>query len=415
METQLQSQFFERAETAVGALAAAGLRRWRAKPVDVQALCELPLVQAQLGELGAGSEADVDARRDAVEPAVVAAIKGLPHPYYTTALEHFGLDDTGEKPLGKVAREENAAAVLERSQRWYFEAGRSPDYLGKTPSEYIIALVTVALCGIPDPVAYLAREAASDRLSDPAETEPTLPTPRERVRRRAFSRPTLICFAAVAALALIGVGAWGLAALRGSASAIPPPGSIVDATNGKVYPPQASGRLAVASAASLDTENMVRFCDPAITHPCAFLGVLSEPSTARVDDRLNFRLYLRNPDATPISLLKLRVFWEEARKAIFVELKWLGVATKRTHSFERELAGRPEPMSEKFGFHVTFTGAYGNSLAYIPGTTAIYTAPQEGVGNKIARLPDGIMDTGIAISEVEAPRYVAFSTEAISG
>jgi hypothetical protein len=125
--------------------------------MDIQVLCNLPLVREQFAELGAGSDADLDVRRDAIEQALAAAIKSLPDPFYIAALEHFGLEDKGEKPLGKVAREERAAAVLERSHRWYVEAGRSNDYLGMTPSRYVIALVTFALCGNPDPITDFSR------------------------------------------------------------------------------------------------------------------------------------------------------------------------------------------------------------------------------------------------------------------
>jgi hypothetical protein len=166
LETQLQSQILERAEPVVGAIAASGLRRWRVEPINIEPLFALSLVQAELAAIGTGSETDVDARRDAVDAAIRAAIKRLPEPFYAAAQAHFGADDEGEKPLGKGDREEAAAAVLGRSGRWYVQVGRSTKYLDKTPSEYVVALVTCALGGIADPTSHLAQRALSEPSAD---------------------------------------------------------------------------------------------------------------------------------------------------------------------------------------------------------------------------------------------------------
>jgi hypothetical protein len=187
LETPLQSQILDRAEPVVAAIAAAGLRRWRVEPIDIEALIALSLVQNELVAIGVGSEVDADARRDAVDAAIREAIKQLPEPYYAAALAHFGADDEGEKTLGKGGREEAAAAVLGRSGKWYFNAGRSAKYLDKTPSEYVIALVTCALGGIADPVSHLARGAASEPA---AESSPGAQDDPASVRRRRLHPPS---------------------------------------------------------------------------------------------------------------------------------------------------------------------------------------------------------------------------------
>ncbi len=104
--------------------------------------------------------------------AIGAAMRVLPEPFYGAARDHFGFTDTAtdEKAIGKVERERLAAYHLGRTtHRWYYQSGRSADYQGRTPSEYVIALVTYALCGIADPVAYIAKHEEAG-LASPSAT-----------------------------------------------------------------------------------------------------------------------------------------------------------------------------------------------------------------------------------------------------
>jgi hypothetical protein len=277
----------------------------------------------------------------------------------------------------------------------------------------VLDRVAAAITLVETALSATASELAKPATVAAVEVEGLAPVSEMRQKRlRKISWSIAALGAAIVAFLILGVLTLGNDP-AGNAAAIPPPGSIVDATNGKVYPPQAASRFTAASPGSLDTL-VLQSCDPEITKPCVFSGEPNEHlPVARRGDKINFRLYLHNPFDGPISLLKIRVYWEGERHAIFVELQWLGIAGKRRHSFEPERAGQPEPYSDRGGFGVTFINQRGGSLAYIPGSAAIYTSPQEGTGNRVAHLPDGIMDTGIAITDVAAPRYITFSTQAL--
>ena len=382
METQLQSQLFERGETAVGALAAAGLRSWRTRPLDVQVLCELPLVQAQFAQLGAGSEADVDARRDAVELAVIAAIKSLPHPYYTTALEHFGLDDTGAKPLGKGAREKHAAAVLEKGQRWYSEAGRSPAYLDKTPSEYVIALVTAALCGAADPQACVAQLHASSLQPRPTAAGRILTGRRLGV---------LLLVLVGLCLALVVLAEPGPTKRPRQ---LPAAGSVVNATNGEVVGAP-SHRVRPPSPGGVTLGFQLDACVEDAHGGCRYESAAH--TRADLGDAVRFRLRLDEEYLSPVSELKL-----SATAISRVRDAEVGVVAEWNPP-----GGGPSVESTSVSTVIQLPESSGGTgtryLSYVVGSTRLYAPPHtaDGEGELIARLPDGLFGSqGITFTAV---------------
>jgi hypothetical protein len=387
LETSAVEPSFASVELAVSKLAAAGMRRWRAEPVDVEALCEAPLVRERLLALGAGSENDVDAQRDAVEEGVMAAIKSLPHPYYTAAGKHFGLDDHDAKPLGKIDREQEAATALDgKSQRWYFEAGRSAKYLDKTPSQYVIALVACALYGIADPVSYLSRQATTTEAQSP--DTPLEPTPPLRDRRRRVR--LLVLLVAVVFFAAVVAAVSGFFNIHGRESPLPPIGSIIDASSGKASPKH----TALASSASygaIEGGNILRACDAAITQPCedpAGEGIYAKPG-----DTLKFRLYLKNRFNGPIQLLKVRFTWEQQKSFATAAVDWTKAPSHHT-----------APDEAVDSIEISFTDHHGHQLIYIPGSSALYSISGEGPRARLARLPDGIMSSnGIQLADFGPP------------
>jgi hypothetical protein len=121
----------------------------------------VPLVQDQLAELEAAAGFDPDAKMKAIRGAFETAIWTLPNPYRDAAREHFGFtDNSSGKPWRVGVRRERAADKLGMGDRLYREPHR--EYLGMKPGDYVIALVACALCGISDPIAYIARRESAD-------------------------------------------------------------------------------------------------------------------------------------------------------------------------------------------------------------------------------------------------------------
>jgi hypothetical protein len=174
MESQTHDKLFEQIQPYIAVLATQGRRNW--DPVDskVVHLAAAPPVQARLTELDPSARADPDATITAISAMTEAAIRSLPNPYRDAALDHLGFTDQGPgDPLFLGARQALAAKAWGRSSGWYRKPQRQ--YNGMKPSDYVVALVTCAFCGIPDPLAFVARREGTDPDAPPEapETEPT--------------------------------------------------------------------------------------------------------------------------------------------------------------------------------------------------------------------------------------------------
>lgn len=171
VESQTDSQLVEQIEPKVAALAATGRRAWDPIKIDMDLLTSVPLVQDRLARLDAEARAHPDAEIEAIASVLEEGIKSLPNPYRKAALDHFGFTD--ERPSDSLLRQgarENLAA-----KAWGFGGGwyRRPrdEYFGMKTSEYVIALVASAFCGIADPIAYIAWREGSDAGIAPSGTQ----------------------------------------------------------------------------------------------------------------------------------------------------------------------------------------------------------------------------------------------------
>jgi hypothetical protein len=173
LEPQVDSQTFDRIQPVIAAFAAAGRREWRDGRVDVQPLVDLVAVREQLDALDGTARASPDARANAIEAAIEAAINTLPDPFRTAALDHFAFTDDKPTPRTKGERERLAAKSFSKGDRWY----RKPTsrYYDLSPQDYVIALVAAALCGVADPVAFTAGRESD--ANNGAAIEAELPAP----------------------------------------------------------------------------------------------------------------------------------------------------------------------------------------------------------------------------------------------
>ncbi len=404
MKPAVESQFLSRAEAAVAVLASSGLGSWRTKPVDVELLCELPLVQEQMARPGHGSETDADTRRYAIEQAVEAAIRSLPETFRDAAFADFGTGDYWE--ASKRKRAEAAGAAFNKSYRWYEELGRSTTYHGKTPREYVTALVTCALCDISDPVSYLAREAASSNGLLGVSIAEMAPTRGPRLEPRSVA-------VAVGALALAIVTAAALGAFSTGSNEprLPSPGSIVNAATGRVSPPGSLPVHPAVTSGQLGGGTSVLTACIQTGDECRFPPA-GQPTLARPGDMLRLRLRLHDGEEQPISELRVTVSTEPhgAEVQTTALLEWPGVLSRDAGGIE----------SIGVSARVKFADGKPHKLTYIPATSELLDR-SSGSYRLLARLPEGLFGTGgIVLTNVGSPhgcwdcdlayvRYIAFN------
>jgi hypothetical protein len=389
-------------ESAVATYAGAGPLAWRkpkAKPAgDVELLLSLPSVQDQLASFDGDLQTDLNAAADAIEAAIRLAIETrLSSPYLDAALEHFGLiahPDLGATPLSLGDREELAAKKLGRTtQRWYTTPGKEHD--GLKPRDYVVALVTCALCGIDDPISYIA-----DREQDGAPIEADIASAESHLKLRqhgTYSRRTVLIAAAIATVMLIGAGVWMFSTAsgggKGDALATPPLGSVVDAQTGKVSPASSLPAHPAATAGQLGGGHTIQACIVGRTG-CAY-PLRGQPVMARPGDILLVNLTLHNPDATPLSEAKISVAVsrQAAGDKIFSSYEWPD-GNRNSDDIETTFST---------ALVISFTDHQAHGLSYVPGSSVLYDSLGE--GHPLAHLPDGVVSIGgITLTDVGAPR-----------
>lgn len=385
LENPPRSQLFEQTEFAVAAFAAAGLREWRAKPVTVELFRPLQAMQEHLAGPESGAEPDLGAQKEAIVSAIAAAIRVLHDPDYSAARHHFGFTDTDEdsKPLGKVERETKAACCYGReSQAWYYKAGRSSAFYDKTPSEYVIALVTAALCGAADPQACVAQLHASSLQPRPTAAG-RIPTGRRL--------GVLLLVLVGLCLALVVLAEPGPTKRPRQ---LPAAGSVVNATSGEVVgapfhrvrPPSPGG---VTLGFQLDA------CVEDAHGGCRYESAAH--TRADLGDVVRFRLRLDEEYLSPVSELKLSATAiSRVRDAeVVVVAEWNPPGGG--HSVESTSVSTVIQLPEGFG------GTGTHYLSYVVGSTRLYAPPHtaDGEGELIARLPDGLFGSqGITFTAV---------------
>ncbi|HEX3691962.1 MAG TPA: hypothetical protein VHU13_01355 [Solirubrobacteraceae bacterium] len=242
----------------------------------------------------------------------------------------------------------------------------------------------------PDLVRGPVEGPVGSRASTASIVKAEQPTPASRLRqkrRRKIAWPVVVFGTTVVAAVFLVLGVWVLLGQGGKAAATPPLGSVVDASNGRVYPRDVMSQLQVASRARIEGMESLGICNSSIAKPCEYPeGSLAGPLIARPTDTLTFRVYVRDPIEYPIPLLRVRVSWERTTSSIYVTFTWQSTKGQ---------------VSSKYGTDISFAGANEHNLVYVSESSALYAANAKVKGARLVRLPDGIMSSsGIILADV---------------
>lgn len=419
LEQPTESLLVERIKPEVAAFAAEGCRSWRESQIDVSLLMGVPAVQAQLAVLEQSAELDgtdrarQDLERDAIQAAIETAIKSLPHPYSSAALDRFGFTDDGKLPSGKGVLEKRAIQHFPRigTTRWWTKPQRK--YSDLSPHNYVVALVTCALCGIADPAAFLAERHPSPADGVAAEPEPADQPQAGDLRTGSRARAIAAGVAASLGLAVAAWAIWGSGGGRSDARAIPPQGSVVDAQTGKVSPASSLPAHPAATGGQLGGGHIIHACVVGPTG-CAY-PLKGQPVIAAPRDVVHVDLVLHNPEAAPLSEAKLSVAVtrQVASGVVTASYEW--------PNGNRNSAGIETIFS--YPLTVAFADHKAHVLRYVDGSSLLYSS--YGEGHLLAHLPNGVVSVGgITLTDIGAPRscwdcdltyirYVVFSMKVV--
>lgn len=169
---------------------------------------------------------------------------------------------------------------------------------------------------------------------------------------------------------------------------IPPPGAVIDASTGSVM------RHVVHTTpqfVQVGAGDIFRACDLTREHPCAWKADDATIS-ARPGDVVDFAVRLNNgnDNAIPFARLYVRRYSSVGLLEARVTIEWPG-----SHQLYKPAPGVEDSAK------ISLSGGKGfTDLTYIPGSTSLLGSDDRRV---IARLPNGIMDTGLKLGEIGAP------------
>lgn len=182
------------------------------------------------------------------------------------------------------------------------------------------------------------------------------------------------------------------AAMRGSPSGkgtLPTPGTVINAQTGEST---TSFQRSTPQNAQIEAGSIFRACDRTTEHPCRW--VHGSPAIRVHDgDLIEFGIRLNNGGEPAVPYARLTVaLWgggwtSEGRDAM------IAVLDLQYHS------GISSGVEEEVKFDAGGGRGY-TDINYIPGSTVLQTMNHR----LLARLPDGIMDNGIALANIGSPQ-----------
>lgn len=223
--------------------------------------------------------------------------------------------------------------------------------------------------------------------------------PPRSTRNRLVARGRLLLGMSAAVIICVGLGLWSILATSSKAGSIPPLGAIVNAWTGR-WTLHQSHKLTVDGGPQIAGGPNFVACDTSAHVPCIYLRTTHpSPIVARVDDVIEFKQLLEDPDAEALPYVKLIVGWGPDENthatnelAVSMSIEW-PIAPEGEPMFP---AGNGTPIK----IRLPAPGAY--QLEYLPDST-ILTAPYE--PKLLFHLPDGIMSTGIGLEDVGPPPH----------
>lgn len=209
----------------------------------------------------------------------------------------------------------------------------------------------------------------------------------------------LLILGAVLFVSLVAVG---IIALHGEEPSSPPLGAAVNAETGAIG---SSVRVRAAQGkenAQISGGNIFRACNLATEKPCRYPD---EPTPIHADagDLVNFKLQVDNPSYEQLPYAKFTLHWafydppSPVPPHRFIRFSRLRTEMAIRWPYANE-AGIGSPPVNPVIFLVPLGGAT-TGLSYIPGSTKLLDSES----HFLARLPDGIADNGIALTNIGLP------------
>lgn len=176
--------------------------------------------------------------------------------------------------------------------------------------------------------------------------------------------------------------------LGGSAMAVPPPGTVIDAQTGEVA---SHVQHSTSQNAQIDGGSIFRACDLTREHPCNYER---EQPPINVDDGdlIRFGILLHNGGDPAVPYARLTVE------------RWGGGSTPEERNPMLAVLDIQYHSSISNGIHAEVhmeaQGRQGfTDFNYIPGSTVLMTRDHQ----PLAQLPDGIMDNGVGLANIGSP------------
>lgn len=188
------------------------------------------------------------------------------------------------------------------------------------------------------------------------------------------------------------------------ASAIPPPGTVISAQTGQ---PAVNVQRSTPQIAQLEFGHIFRACDRRAEHPCRY-DADQGPIEAKPGDLLEFGIRLHNGNDASVPYAHLTVeLW--GGEGTIIEHDSSGAVTERRDplaaklDIEYKTGISHDGIEETVEINVPESSGY-TALNYVPGSTVLMDRQH----HLVARLPDGIMDSGLALADIGSPSSCYF-------
>jgi hypothetical protein len=191
----------------------------------------------------------------------------------------------------------------------------------------------------------------------------------------------------------------------GHSQAVPPPGTIIDAQTGE---PALHVQHSTPQLAQIGAGSIFRACDRTTEHPCRYKPDQG-PLKASPGDliELGVRLHNGNDASVPYARFTVEIW---GGNGTIAEYDADGAVTEKRRApmsavlkIEYRTGTSHEGIEEEVEIDVPKSSGY-TSLNYVPGSTIL----TDRHNRPISRLPDGIMDSGLALADIGSPSSCYF-------
>jgi hypothetical protein len=188
------------------------------------------------------------------------------------------------------------------------------------------------------------------------------------------------------------------------ALAVPPVGATINAQTGEIAhnAPRSTSQMA-----QIEWGSIFRSCDRTTEHPCRY-SADQGPIRAHPGDLIEFGVRLHNPNDAAVPFARFTVvLWGGGRDTVSEKSQGRSgrasqsMTARLDISFHTGIGSRH--IEEKAEVDVLGARGY-TTLNYVPGSTVL----RDRHHHLVARLPDGIMDAGLALADIGSPASCYF-------